>query len=87
MGKISQFRGWFLNIFLNVESPKAPIEDSRSSQQTQVRRNVETVRLILLLRAILFNNVSRVNVVEQIPTAFCSTTFPTFFSPGDPTSV
>jgi len=28
-----------------------------------------------LLRAILFNNVSRVNVVEQIPTAFFSTTF------------
>ena len=41
----------------------------------------------LFVEAILFNNVSRVNVVEQIPTAFCLTTFPTFFSPGDPTSV
>ena len=47
MGKITQFRGWFSNIFLNVESPTAPIEGSRTSQQTRVRRCVETVRLIL----------------------------------------
>jgi len=51
MGKITQFRGWFSNLIINVESPTAPIEGSRTSQQT------------------------RVNVVEQIPTAFCSTTF------------
>ena len=47
MGKIMQFRGWFSNTFLNVESPTAPIEGSRTSQQTRVRRCVETVRLIL----------------------------------------
>ena len=29
----------------------------------------------LFVEAILFNNVSRVNVVEQIPTSICSTTF------------
>ena len=74
MGKITQFRGWVSSIFLNVESPTAPIESARTSQQIRVRRSVETVRLILF-ETILFNNVSRVNVVEQIPTAFCSTTF------------
>ena len=47
MGKITQFRGWFSNIFLNVESPTAPIEGSRTSRQTRVCRCVETVRLIL----------------------------------------
>jgi len=46
MGKNMQFRGWFLNIFLNVESPTAPIEDSATSQHTEVRRNIKTVRLI-----------------------------------------
>ena len=47
MGKITQFRGWFSNLFLNVESPTAPIDGSRTSQQTRVRRCVETVRLIV----------------------------------------
>ena len=47
MGKITQFKGWFSNIFLNVKSPTAPIEGSRTSQQTCVRRCVATVRLIL----------------------------------------
>jgi len=43
MGKITQFRKWFSNIFLNVENLTAPIEGSRTSQQTRVRRCVETV--------------------------------------------
>jgi len=47
MGRMMQFRGWFSNTFLNVESPTAPIEGSRTSQQTRVRRCVETERLIL----------------------------------------
>jgi len=64
MGKITQFRGWFSNIFVNVESPTAPIEGSRTSQQTCVRRCWGN-----------FVQQRFTNVVEQIQTAFCSTTF------------
>jgi len=47
MGQITQFRGWVPNAILNVESPTASIEVSRTSQQTHLRRYVETVLLIL----------------------------------------
>ena len=74
MGKITQFRGWFSSIFLNVESSTAPIEGSRTSQQIRVRRYVETVRLIHF-EAILLNKITSTNNqshrLTQWPTCVC----------------
>jgi len=102
MGKITQYRGCFPNAILNIESPMAPIKGSRTSKGTRLRCCVETVQLILLLfslviflwikkrhqalRAIMFNNVSHVNVVvnllNKFRLLFVQQHFPTMFTTG-----
>ena len=78
--------GGFPTNFLTL---KVQRHQSKASEQVSKHAYVSAFKRCdwFFVEVILFNNISRVNVVEQIPTAFCSTTFSNNIYTCDPRNV